>query len=247
MVTLWSIAAWATPTADALRADWERWRAQLDAAAVYPLRLTDDEWSALAQGQVARRRERLEGTDRVLGVRWVDADLDTTWLAIHDPHGAEIHGFVQEDLPGSTDQRRIVYQRIDLPWPVADRQWVIEVVNNVPLMRSTDGAVWERTWTLSDRRGARAEEPNALWLPVNEGGWFLARAAGGTLLGYHVRTVVGGVVPDEAAVRWSYATLASLLDGIADRVPFVRTHYVAGHAPVLRPDGTPIPPLTPPP
>jgi hypothetical protein len=242
----WTIPALAAaPAATELESAWERWRSQLDAGAEYAFRFAPDEWSRLAAGEVARRRERLDGTDRVLAVRWVPADVDTTWLAIHDPHGAEVHDFVEEELPGTTFQRRIVYQRIELPWPLAPRQWVVEVRNNLSLMASTNGAVWERTWRLSSQRGAAAEHPSALWLPVNEGGWFLVDAAGGTLLGYHVRTVVGGVVPDEAAVQWSYATLSSLLDGIADRVPFERRHYVAGHAPVLRPDGTPIPPIAP--
>ncbi|MEQ1565055.1 MAG: hypothetical protein ABMA64_05410 [Myxococcota bacterium] len=237
----WIARTWAAPSAEELESDWEKWRAQLDASAEYPLRFADDEWEKIAAGQVARRRERLDGTDRVLAVRWLSSDIDTTWLAMYDPHGAEIHSFLEEELPGSTFDRRVVYQRIDLPWPMAARQWVVEVRNNLPLIDATGGAVWERTWTLSDRRGARAESPDGVWLPVNEGGWFLAESGGGTLLGYHVRTVVGGVVPDEAAVQWSYATLSSLLNGIADRVPGAVGHYRAGHSPVRRPDGTAIP------
>lgn len=239
----WSLVALAAPPPDDLRSSWERWRSELDAGAVYPFRFSDEEWQQVASGQVARRRERLDGTDRVLAVRWVPADIDTTWLAIQDPHGVELPNFVEEELAGSSRDRRVVYQRITLPWPMTDRQWVVEVRNNLALLSATDGEVWERTWTLSRQRGAAAEVPSAVWLPVNEGGWFLVDAAGGTLLGYHVRTVIGGMVPDEAAVQWSYSTMSSLLNGIAERVPFERSHYRAGHAPVLRPDGTEIPPL----
>jgi hypothetical protein len=238
----WTISALAAPPAAELQAAWERWRPELEAGARYPFRFSAAEWEALARGDVARRRERLEGTDRVLAVLWVDASPDLTWLAIHDPHGAAVHELYEEELPGTTPGRRIVYQRIALPWPLAPRQWVITVENNLPLASATRGAVWERTWTLSDQRGAAGEKANAVWLPVNDGGWVVAEASGGTLLGYHVRTVVGGVVPDEAAVRWSYATITGLLRGIADRVPEVRAHYTAAHAPLTRPDGTPIPP-----
>lgn len=215
----------------------------LDSGARYPFRFTDGEWATLAAGKVAKRRERLAGTDRVLGVVWVDAPLDRTWLAIHDPHGTLVDEVVYEELPGSTPDRRYVYQRIGLPWPLASRQWVIEVVNNVPLIGASGGTFWERSWALSDRRGATNELPNAVWLPVNEGGWFLAEAAGGTLLGYHVRTAVGGLVPEEAALRWSFSTLEGLLTRIADRTGWITGHYVAGHPPIARPDGTPIPPI----
>jgi hypothetical protein len=233
----------AAPSPTELDAAWERWRADLDAAARHPFRFDAREWEAVAKGQVAKRREKLDGTDRVVGLVWVDADVDTTWLATQDPHGEDYvdDGFVEEDLPGSTFDRRVVYQRYDLPRPLADRQWVIEVVNNGPLFRATDGAFVERSWTLSDARGAKAESPDAVWLPVNEGGWFLVEAGGGTLLGYHVRTSVGGIVPDEVALRWSFSTLDELLREVAGRVGFVRAHYTGSHAPLRRADGTEIP------
>jgi hypothetical protein len=128
---------------------------------------------------------------------------------------------------------------------MASRQWVIDVVNNLPLLEATEGAFWERTWTLSERRGAKNEDPKAVWLPVNEGGWAYVQAEGGTLVAYHVRSVVGGNIPDELATRWSFATLNGLLQGIADRIPWVRTHYDASHEPIRRPDGAPVPPIMP--
>ncbi|MEQ1507370.1 MAG: hypothetical protein ABMB14_34395, partial [Myxococcota bacterium] len=208
MVALLAAAvALAAPDAAALTASWEGWRTTLDASARYPFRFTADEWARVARGDVMKRRERLDGTDRVLGVVWVDAPPDRTWIAIHDPHGQYVDDVVHEELPGSTESDRILYQRIDLPWPLTPRQWVIRVRNNLGLIAATRGAVWERTWELSDQRGAAAELPHAVWLPVNEGGWFLVDAAGGTLLGYHVRTAVGGIVPDEAALRWSFAAM----------------------------------------
>lgn len=236
-----ALAVAAPPDRATLSAAWEAWRPALDTRARYAFRFDDAEWEELAAGRVARRRERLDGTDRVLGVVWVNAGLDTTWLAIHDPHGTTIEDMVHEELPGSTVGRRYLYQRIGLPWPLAARQWVIEVVDNYPLAETTGGRFWERSWTLSDRRGATNEAPNAVWLPVNEGGWFLAEAAGGTLLGYHVRTSVGGIVPEEAALRWSFSTIEGLLTRIAERTTWVRGHYVGDHVPIGRPDGSPVP------
>jgi hypothetical protein len=236
----------AAPSATELAAAWERWRTELDAGARHPLRFEAREWEEIARGHVAKRRDRLEGTDRVVGVIWVAADVDTTWLATRDPHGDDyVDGFVEEELPGSTAERRLVYQRYDLPRPLADRQWVIEVVNNVALIRATGGALIERSWTLTDARGARAETPSAVWLPVNEGGWFLAEAGGGTILGYHVRTSIGGIVPDEVALRWSFSTLDGMLEDIAAKTTFIRGHYTGSHAPLRRADGTEIPRFTP--
>ena len=65
--------------------------------------------------------------------------------------------------------------------------------------------------------------------------------AGGTLLVYQVRTVVGGAVPDEVVTRWSMGTLKGLLGGVVERASSMSAHYDAGHTPVRRPDGTLIP------
>lgn len=229
------------PPAAELAAAWEEHRAALQQHAVYPLRWTDDEWARVAKGKVARRRERLEGADRVLGMVWVDAPQDATWVSVQDPHGSYIDGMVHEELPGSTFQHRILYQSIDLPWPLASRQWVIEVVNNAALRDATTGEVWERTWKLSSLRGATHEDPDAVWLPENDGAWMYVEAGGGTLLVYHVRTVVGGSVPDDLATRWSFSTLSGMLSGVRDRLPWLTTHYVAGHELIRRPDGQPVP------
>ncbi len=233
------------PDAATLEAAWERWRGPMEAQGRYPLRFSAHEWERVAAGHVAKRRERLEGADRVVGLYWIDADQATTWVAVQDPHGDVVEGMVHEELPGSTFQHRILFQKIELPWPMAPRQWVIEVVNNTGLIEATQGAVWERTWTLSDQRGATNEDPKAVWLPMNDGGWAYVDAAGGTLVAYHVRSVVGGNIPDELATRWSFGTLTGLLTGVAERVPWVRTHYGPDHEPIRRPDGEVIPPLSP--
>jgi hypothetical protein len=249
MTLLWTLiaAAAATPAAADLEAAWNALAPQLEAHAEHPLTFSASEWKKVAAGEVARRRERIEGTDRVVGLIWVPAAPATTWAAVMDPHGSVVDGMVYEVLPGATPDVRDAYQSIQLPWPLAARQWVIRVENNLDLMSATDGRVWERTWKLSDRRDADHILPKAVWLPVNEGGWCYAEAAGGTLVAYHVRTVVGGIVPDEAAIRWSFGTLSGMLHDIRDRAEWVREHYDADHEPIIAPGGTPIPPLATPP
>ena len=54
-------------------------------------------------------------------------------------------------------------------------------------------------------------------------------------------TAVGGVVPEEAALRWAYSTLDRLLTRIRERTAWVRTHYRGDNEPILRPGATPVP------
>lgn len=243
MIGWLSVALGAQPAPEALEQAWESHRNDLDAHARYPFRFDPEAWKQLAEGKVYRRRDKLDGTDRVLGVVYVPASRDATWVGIQDPHGSYVDGFTDEDLPGSTFDARVVYQRIALPWPLADRQWVILVKNNRALIEASGGAVWERSWDLSSERGAKAEKENAVWLPVNEGGWFAIEAEGGTLLGYHARTAIGGIVPDEMALRWSFSTVDGMLANLRERAAWAKGHYDARHDPLRRPDGTPIPPL----
>jgi len=245
MMLVFAAVAFGAPTAQELRAAWEVHRPLMDASAVHPLSFTDDEWAKVAEGKVAKRREHLDGADRVVGLRWIDAPFAHTWVSVQDPHGSMVPGMVHEDLPGSTPNRRLLYQRIDLPWPLAARQWVIAVENNVELAQATRGAVWERTWALSPERGATLEDPKAVWTPVNDGGWMYVDAPGGTLVAYHVRSVVGGNVPDDVATRWAFGTLHGLLDGIQDRVPWVKAHYDASHPPIRHPEGSVVAPFAP--
>jgi hypothetical protein len=217
------------------------WRAAMVSHARYPLEFTPSELADAAGGAIVKRRERIDGADRVVGVAWTPASRDALWIAIQDDaHFALVEGLVDEQLAGTTPAEKLLYQRIDLPWPFADRQWVIDVRNNLGLWRATDGGVWERTWGLSDARGAANEAADAVWVSVNDGGWLLFDVAGGTLLVYHVRSHVDGNIPNELATRWCFATLDDMLRGIIDRAASIPSHYVAPHEILQRPDGSPI-------
>lgn len=230
--------ALAAPSATALQAAWDGAAPALSRAARQPVTLPGTMFEALAAGEVARAREELPGADRVIGALWTDAPRDALWIAIlDDQHFDLVRGLVEEQLPGTGPLRKLLYQRLDLPWPLQDRQWVIDIQSNTALWRETDGALWERSWTLGDAALAPSPDPEAVWTTVNEGGWLLLEAAGGTLLVYHVRTEIGGSVPDEATTRWAWSTLDELLRGTVSRAAVVRAHYNSQHAPLSRPDG----------
>lgn len=239
---LLGLALAAPPSADALKQAWEAQLPDLGRLSPLPVSLPDDAFGKLAAGQVARSRQDLPGADRVIGALWTPVDRDALWVAIlDDQHFDLVSGLVEEQLPGTGALRKVLYQHLDLPWPVEDRQWVIDLKSNTALATATGGAVWERAWTKADDALAPHPDPAALWTTVNEGGFLLVDAAGGTLMIYHVRTEIGGSVPDEATSRWAWSSLEDLLRGVVSRASKVPPHYVAGHAPLYRPDGVPVP------
>lgn len=236
----------ADPTATELQEAWAPLRDQLAAEGVYALDWDDKEWREMADGKVTKRRERLQGTDRVVGAIWTPASRDATWVAVQDEeHWDAVSGLTEEYLPGSTFQKKLFFQHLDLPWPFANRQWVILIENNLELMKRSKGAIWERTWDVSSERGAKAEDPTAIWVDVNDGGWLAVEVGGGTLLCYHVRTRIGGNIPDDLVTRYAFSTLGGMLGKIKeDAENTVEAHYDAEHTPIKRPDGSEIPPFS---
>lgn len=216
-----------------------------------PVELSDAELDRLAEGGLVRRRDRFDGVDRALGAVWSPLTQEELWVAIlDDACHTLVRGLTERHLPISVPGQKLLYQHIRLPWPLASRQWVIDIRNNAELHRQSGGRIWERTWTLAegvDRAlaGLRSEglpDPEAVWTPKNQGGWVLARGGGGTVVVYHGRADIGGAVPVELSTRYALATLEELLRGVLDRAAAAREHYRPGHAPMLGPDGNPIVP-----
>lgn len=201
---------------------------------------TDAEWEKLARGQVVKRRDREDGVDRAVGAMWTAAAQDHLWLAMQDEeHWNSVAGYAEEDLPGSIFVDRQLYQRIGLPWPFADRQWVINVRSNLELLAWSEGAVWERHWVLSDRKDVTIADENAVWVPINQGAWVLAAMPHGNLLIYHVRADPGGSFPENAGTQWALWTIGGMLNDMAQRATEeMPNHYVEGHTGIERMDGT---------
>ena len=241
----WSGLALAAPDAAALKSAWQAASPAMQAAARIPVVLPDSAFPRLATCEVARVREDVPGADRVLGAIWTDAPRDALWIAIlDDQHFDMVSGLYEEELPGTGALRKLLYQRLDLPWPLQDRQWVIDIRSNTALYARTGGAVWERSWTLGDPSLEPHASPEAVWSTTNEGGWLLVDAAGGTLAVYHVRAEIGGNVPDEASTQWAWSKLDELMKGTVTRAKRqIPSHYDAAHYVIARPDGSPIPPM----
>lgn len=238
---LTSLFALAAPDPAALSRDWSARAAAMTQQAWRPVALSAAQLGVLAAGDVVRAREQLEGADRVLGAIWSSHPRDHLWIAIlDDKHDTLVRDLFEQQLPGTVPQRKLLYQRLDLPWPFDDRQWVIEIRNNPSLWAATDGLIWERTWRLADPGLAISATPDALWTPVNEGGWTLVDAAGGTIVLYHARTVVGGAIPDDAVASYAMAKLEEMMRHVVSRAASLGDHYGPDHERLYRPDGSAI-------
>jgi hypothetical protein len=172
----------------------------------------------------------------------VEAPVRDAWIAVQDsrdrPLGRELH---HETLPGETPGHRRVYMHIPLPWPVADRQWVAEFANNASLFHASDGAIWQRRWTLADPSLAPHPDPDATWLPASEGQWTLILVGGGTLCLFTVRTDLGGSIPAAISDTLAMRTVKNGLERLVEHATTMPAHYRAAHEVTSAPDDAPIP------
>lgn len=240
-LTLIAAALAAPPSAAALQSAWNEHKASMAAHGVHPLHPEREDFVAVANGKVAKRRIAEDGPDRAMGMLWTPVARPALWVAVLDDiHDTVVNSLQEQRLGRTEDGRKVLYQRLDLPWPAQDRQWVIEIWNNLALERDTNGAVWERPWDLGDPAQMPTPDDKALWLPMTNGSWLLLEVAGGTLMAYSARTTIGGAIPDELVTRWAMATLDEMMEHIVDRSKSIPAHYDRNHDPVLGGDNQPI-------
>lgn len=186
----------------------------------------------VAAGRVARSPAASGGV-AAWGILPVPQPL--LWLALTDDRLSEnVEALTERALEGSWASPKTLYQRLDLPWPFADRHWVLRCANNGPLARAA--GVWERSWTVDAEalpRG-RTEADAALFdasvaLTVNRGAWLLVPVdAGSTLAVYQTWTEMGGGIPTEAADAWARSSVTGLYAGLRKHADAVRARYGPG-------------------
>lgn len=248
MVWLLALAASlaAPPPADELARRIKESSAALSAHGQHALTLGDKDLAEIAAGRVVRRRQRVEGADQAIGAIWSDSPIDALWLSIlDDAHFKLVKGLFEEQLPGTAKGRKFLYQHVDMPWPIKNRQWVLDIDNNPALFAATGGKVWERTWTLADSALAPSPREDAIWVSLNEGGWQIYSWPDGVLLIYHVRASMDGWISDDLVTRYAMSTLEKMLRDIDTRAGTMASHYDKKHARLTRPDGSEIPAMTP--
>jgi hypothetical protein len=217
--------------------------------------VTDADWTALAYGDTVTHRYRPVDSpiQRVLALRFIDQPPSSVWLAILDGDHAGLPPEITNwDFPGATGTAKVRYTRLDLPFPVSDRHWVIAARSNAELYQATDGAAWERSWDLDPRgetalqelpKSLQAAGEDAVWTPRNRGGWLLLTVSWGTLAVYQLETDIGGWIPDGLVARYAESMLNTLVGKTATLADREAVHYTTGHQPIEAPDGTVVPPF----
>lgn len=218
--------------------------------------LSDEQGEELLARKVVKQRWKTElraagGEDdkdmqiRGVGYRIVDSPKLETWLAALDPHTL-FPGRVKEyrvvDGGGGTNQ---LYQHMSLPWPIRDRNWVIDTWLDSDLAARSADKIWQQAWRLSENgreialevvRGGRVEglkedaAEKAVYLPANEGSWVVAQLDDDTtLLVYQLTIVVGGLIPESLGMKLAMRELDGTLNKVAAAAAGMRDHYRAGH------------------
>ena len=227
-------------SAAALAAAWAAVSAQVtELARVPPPALDARVWDDVAAGRVARRTRAGEPAT-VVGVGVLDVSREAAWLSLTDDRlSAEIESLTEVALEGAWAAPKLLYSRLDLPWPFADRHWVIALTNNTRL--ATASGVWERAWTVRPDALAQARgrtDPAAFdaaeAVAVNEGAWLLVPLDARRTLGvYQARATMGGGIPDGAVDAYTRSSLDGLFEGVERNAANVARRYGAGclHSP----------------
>lgn len=198
-------------------------------------------WREVETSGFARRRVDGE-VQTAVGVAVWPCSLQAAWLGITDDHPVgKVSGVTEIRLSGAGGGPKVLYQLLDLPWPLQDRHWAIALENNLALAKK---GVWERHWRLAPemleqahaRMGSRFEE--ALLTPINEGGWLFVPVTGQeTLVVYQSRATLGGGVPDGAVESWAMSSLSDVLKTYGENALRKQSSYGPGCEPQVGGDG----------
>jgi hypothetical protein len=202
-------------------------------------------WDRVAAGNVVSIRTP---SGAVAGIGLLACDRPACWLSLTDDHPREqVKGLTEIRLRGEWASPKLLYQHLDLPWPMQDRHWAIASTTNTTLATLSD--VWERAWR-TDANGLAAARAKtdpaaydaALAVPVNEGDWMVLPVGTDQTLGiYQVRVDFGGAVPEGAAEGYAASTLTELFEKTARNAGDMRRRYGPGCAPQPGGDGRPLP------
>lgn len=230
---------------------------EFNAHAAYPLPALDaDQLATLESGEVLRLIEREEGlAGRAIALLVTEHSAEALWVASLDPHLTVDPDLTEVRL--TQGPRELWYGYYDLPYPFADRHWMVESWNNRALATATGGRAWEHAWTLASQHMPMARAAvlggrvpgvdqdlmdKAVETPDNTGAWLVITLSDGrTVLGYHARSTVGGAVPDWLVLKLVNGRLQALLERVSERCTgLVAEHYTAAHADIESGDGTPL-------
>jgi hypothetical protein len=251
------LQAAAAPNSSDIQAAVERFNTE----AAFPVPIpAEEELELLLGGDVVKF---IGSTDtaapgrRATGMKLVELPMWQVWIGCQDMHFVQQKQTTEARLRVNPDGSAIWYGYIELPWPMSDRHWLVEVWDNHSLASRTGNQAWEHHWKLLEvweeevrtyiagdgLPGISLEMlDQAIYTPRNEGAWFFMSIGSHTLYGYHAATVVGGDIPEALFTQVVYSGLDSLLKELEIRADtVVPSHYVHGHPVLAGGDGEDIP------
>lgn len=169
--------------------------------------------------------------EEVVGYRVIEQPRVRVWLAALDPEFDPSDLLTEVRLDQDAQGGSLWFQHLSLPWPVADRYWVIRLFKDLALAQKTRGFVWEHGWRLAENGQDIARKvveegkagsltvkdlEGAVYIPLNRGAWILfSLEPQRTLLAYRVSADVGGSIPESWIATFAMAQLDGLLDKVA--------------------------------
>jgi hypothetical protein len=246
-----SAAAVAAPSAPNLLGTWQEALPYLgDLSSV--LDITESDWEDVSTGEVVvRRLPQISGPDRVLGLSFVDESPSAVWIAIIDnPHLHLSAELLDHTMAGSSPERKLLYQLLNLPFPLSNRCWIIEISSNNDVYEGSGGSIWRREWRGVENGPAslydlpldlQRQALAAVYTPVNEGSWTLLSIDDGVIVVYDVRADTAGNLPSGLVDRFAQDNVERTLSRLNDIAADSESHYgEEGHYTIFTPNHEPL-------
>jgi len=222
--------SWATTPEEVVSA-W----AVFNAGAELPLpKMTEPQLDRLLEGKLVKYREvgAEDEPQRVVGMQIVPMDRSRIWAAAR-AEDVDYDGAIFWAVAGAPEGRERWYEWIDIPFPFADRHFVLDVWDNDALAKSSDNRVWEHPWAIAkgvlpqtQEAAARGEIEGvspavyrkSVEVNINNGAWVaIALSPDETLLVFHAQSVVGGAIPDKLIADFVMMSMGKVFKGLTAR------------------------------
>ena len=137
--------------------------------------------------------------------------VDTIWATLTDEDTLDGElGLSVSAIVGGSRYRdgRLLFQTLDLPFPIQDRYWVTKISHNERLFEASHGAMWELSWTDAgvdldlSTSAYQSEVKEATKVAWTTGAWLLIPLGEDrTLVEYFAWSDPGGNVPRRLASK----------------------------------------------
>lgn len=172
---------------------------------------TADEWRQVDRGEVVSWMIEAEGSPVKEGIALglVEAPPARVYAVVTDnARFADFMPYVEESTVETRPDGTLVNrQRLDLPWPVRDREYEIALVNEV--LADAEPPLWRSSWSHLEGFGNIEE---------SRGAWRVFACGDISLVEYQVLTDPGGSIPNFLKNSATRRSLRSLVEAVRERV-----------------------------